>query len=367
MKSIFNILTISGLLLGVVFSGLLKKEEFTKSINKEFTIEADGEVRLSNQYGKIDIRTTSADKVTVDVQIVVNAKSESVAQDVFETISIDFENSSSYVMAKTNINTNKSWWGNSWKNYDMQINYSVNVPETVELDVDNKYGDVYITELENDLSLEVDYGKFIVGSAHDIDLDSKYSSGKIEICRNLTADLAYVSEGLEIDQCDAAEMDTKYSKIKIKKAQEIVADAGYDKYDIGEVQKFEIDGNYNKVILGSVAHFTADSRYTNIDVEEVTQYLDADLAYGGLDVINVRAGFESINVDSDYGSVKIRMDANASYSVDLSADYAGITVDDNIKVEYREKDGQSNRVKGYKGSGGGKVVIDSDYGSITVR
>lgn len=370
MKLVFSILAISSLMIGGLYSNVFAKDKFTKNVSKEFVINSDGKVELSNQYGRIDVRSTSSDKVSIDIEFVVHAKNESTAEDIFERINIEFENNKGFVKAKTDISSNKSWWGSSWKNYDMQINYSVNLPRTVKLDVDNKYGDVYISELENDLNLEIDYGTFNVGSIHDLVLQAKYSSGEIETCHNLNADLAYVrdGDGLEIDECQNAIIDSKYSKVQIKQAEEIKSDAGYDKYEIDAVGFFEIDGNYNDITLDRVDHLKADCRYTSIEVEDLTTSLDANIGYRGIEVNNVQEGFEILEVEGSYSSVRVSMADGASYSVDLSANYGEIDIDDvDINISHRVKDGSASVIKGEKGNGGGKVSIDTRYGSIKIQ
>lgn len=86
-------------------------QEFTKTVKKEFPINATGTVDLSNKYGKVDVHTWERDRVKIDVTIVVDARSESTAQEVFNRIQIDFSNDDSFVKAETSIETNKSWWG----------------------------------------------------------------------------------------------------------------------------------------------------------------------------------------------------------------------------------------------------------------
>jgi len=381
MRSIFNLivlclalsLNITPIAAAVSFSKVevdRGKEDFTKSEHKEFDISKSGEVVLSNKYGNIDVRTNDGSKVIVDVEIKVTAKNQDVADEVFDRISINFESSSDYVKTYTSIESNKgSWWGGGSKSSQFQINYKVSVPRTVEMDVSNKYGNVYITELDNDLDLDIKYGNFTVQKAADFDLEGKYGVGEIGSCDNIEADLGYFSgSGLEIGSCNEAEIDSKYSAIRIKKANSIDADAGYDNYRIGEVKSFRLDGNYNKINIDDVDDIVTDTRYTSVNIENLGNSADIELGYGGLDIYNVESGFEEITVEADYAGVKMRIASGASYKVNLDASYAGIEVPENTDIRVRDKSGNSKHIEGAVGSNPkGIIRVDSDYGSIRIK
>ena len=371
MKSIYNIIILS-LIIATSANALDKaKEEFKKSIKKEFDISRSGEVILSNKYGNIDIRTNgNTDKVVIEVEIIVNARNEDVANDAFERINIDFESSSGMVKAETVLDSQKgNWWSGNSKSYDFKINYDVSIPSSVELDVSNKYGNVYAMAVDNDIDLEIKYGNFKLEGGQEVTVECKYGMGEIGTCNNLNADLGYVSgEGFQVEKCSNAEIDSKYSKIKIKNAKTINADAGYDNYDIGYTEVFKLDGNYNKINIDDVVDFSTDTKYTNINIEELRGSADIDMGYGGLDIYKVHAGFKSIIVDSKYAAVKMRIASDATYEVNLDADYAGIEYPENLDVRISDKDNNSKHVEGRVGSNpSGTIKVTSDYGSIKIR
>jgi len=370
MKSIFNLIILSLALSLNGYASEGPKEDFTKSEHKEFDITSSGKVVLYNKYGNIDVSTNNSDKVIVDVEIKVTARNQDGADEVFERISINFESKSDYVKAATTIESNRgNWWGGGSKSSQFQINYKVSVPRSVQMNVANKYGNVYITELDNDLDLDIKYGNFTVQKAEAFNLIGKYGVGEINSCKNITADLGYFSgSGLEVGTCEDAEIDSKYSVIRIKKANSINADAGYDNYKIGEVKKFRFDGNYNKIQIDDVDHITTDTRYTNINLENLGRYANIELGYGGLDIYNVEAGFEGITVEGDYAGIKMRIASGASYNVDLDAKYAGIEVPDDIDIRIRDYSGSSKMLKGSVGSNpSAAITVESDYGSIKIR
>ena len=97
MKSIYSIIFLSLMLATAVVAVDGGKEEFTRKHNKEFDISRSGEVVLSNKYGNIDVKTNNGSKVIIEVEIIVNARNESAANEAFERINIDFSSTSDYV------------------------------------------------------------------------------------------------------------------------------------------------------------------------------------------------------------------------------------------------------------------------------
>lgn len=370
MKSIYSIILLSLSLMANTHAMDKGKEEFKKSEHKEYDITKDGKVVLSNKYGNIDVRTNNGTKVVIDVEIVVNAKNAEVADEAFERILINFESKSDYVKAATSIESQKSsWWGWNNKSFDFKINYSISVPKTVMMNVYNKYGNVYITELENDLDLEIKYGNFTVEKAANLKLIGKYGVGEIKSCNNIDAELGYFSgSGFEVGSCGNVEIDSKYSAVRIGSAKKINADTGYDNYKIGTAESLRFDGNYNKLNIDEVSELIVDARYTNIDIDDLKISGDFDLGYGSLDIYNVAKGFKDITVEGDYTSIKMNIADGASYKVNLDAKYAGIEVPDNIEIKLRDYDGNSKHLEGTVGSNPtGNITVDSGYGGIKIR
>ena len=150
MKPVFKLLRAGSLLLiAVLVTGLLSADngpvrEFSKTINKQFNMPADGLVELSNRHGKIDIKTWDQSAARISVKILVDAKDEEDAQEVFDRININFYNTSETVGAETEIEDRRSSWWNWGDNSDeFSINYEVFMPASANLDVTAKYCDVY--------------------------------------------------------------------------------------------------------------------------------------------------------------------------------------------------------------------------------
>ena len=162
MKMKCNTLTILVFLLaGTMLIAAPTKSEFERTIQKDFQIDSDGLVDLSNKYGKVTIETVSGNTVNIEVVIKVDANSQSKADEIFDRIDIDFTNNGSLVKAETTIASQKSkwfsWWGDS-KSNSLEINYTVKMPKSCRLSLMNKYGDNFVDHLDGKANISVKYG-----------------------------------------------------------------------------------------------------------------------------------------------------------------------------------------------------------------
>jgi len=102
---------LSVLLIAALFwippASAIGKKEFSKVIEEEFDISAEGRVALENKYGQVTVNTWERNHIELKVSILVNARSEESAQKVFDRIDIHIDNTSSSLNVQTEIGEGK--------------------------------------------------------------------------------------------------------------------------------------------------------------------------------------------------------------------------------------------------------------------
>lgn len=348
---------------------LQKAQEFTKTIKKEFSINATGTVNLINKYGKVNVQTWDKNRAKIDVTIVVKAGSESEAQRVFDRIRIDFANDDNFVKAETVIESTKStWW--SWGNdrSEFQINYEVFMPPSASLDLSNKYGDSFVAPISSKANVNVKYGNFrLEGVGGDLNVNLGYGNGTVVKARNVVADVSY-SKIIFNDMRDAT-MTTSYSKITVDNGGDLKAESRYDQFSLAKLSRFNCQSRYGNVEIGDVESIVAVSRYTDYKIGRLSDKGDFDLQYGGLKVDHLAKGFSAINMLGKYSDFKIDVEEGASYIFDAATNYAGITYPEGLNVTYEKDKGTSHEVKGHKGTQNARSVIKAslNYGGLKVK
>jgi hypothetical protein len=354
-----------------VSTTLQKAQEFTKTIIKEFPINATGTVNLKNKYGKVNVKTWEKSRVKIDITIVVKARSESAAQEVFDRIRVDFANDGNFVKAETIIESSKSsffdWgWGNSRSEF--QINYEVYMPADGSLELSNKYGDANVEAINGKAKVEMKYGNFrLEGVGGNLGIALGYGHGTVVKARDVDANIAYGN--ITFNDVQDVSMETKYSKIIMDKAAGVKAESRYDHFNLGDIHRLNCQSRYGNVEIGDAESVIAVSKYTDFKIDHLGDKGDFDLQYGGLVVNNLAKGFSTVNLTGKYSDFKIYVAEGASYTLDAASNYAGIAYPAGLSVTYEKEKGTSHEVKGHAGTSGARSVIKANlnYGGLKVR
>ena len=344
------------------------KKDFTKTLIKEFPILDNGTTAFYNKYGKIEIKTWEKSRVKVEIVVTVDANNESAAEKVFDRIDFDFVDTDDYVKVQTLIESNKSWINWSDNENEFRIDYEVFLPATVELDIQNKYGDVFVVPMDNDAKLMVKYGNFrLEGLNGDLDLALGYGNGTVMSCKDIDAALSYCN--LDVQKARDIDMETKYSKIIVESAGDIRAISKYNSYELGTVQEFRSQGKYDNLQAKQIENLITSSRYSDFIVQKVVNVADFDMQYGEVVVEEISRGFSEVRLVGKYTDYKIHVENGASFQLEASADYAGILYPENLQVTFEEEKGTYHEVEGHIGTKNARSVIRAqlDYGGLNMQ
>ncbi len=358
------------ILLLIAFSAnhslLAKSVEKKRKIEKEFLVNSDATIDIENKYGQVSINTWKEDRVTLSIEITVEDKNEERAQDRLEDIEIEITADPGRVTAKTNIesynssNNGISWLWESWTNDEygnnkMEINYTLYIPETNNIKIENKYGNVWIDDLLGEADIYVKYGNLDAGklAGENTDIELGYGNAKIELMEEADVEAKY--SNLEIARCRVLDLENKYSDVELG--------------EIGELQSYT---KYGSMEIDKVYSFRGDIQYTDLEIEEMVNSLDLEISYGSsLDVDYIPPGFESIDIDASYVSVNLNFDRNAGFELDAESSYGNIdwSGEFNFKTlnEEDSKYGTSEEVYAEVKGEGGKVSVDVAYGNLKLR
>jgi len=351
------------------------KKDFVKVINETFDISSDGKVNLNNRYGKVNVKTWDKNQVEIDVTITVDAKNEEVAQEVFDRIKIDIQNSSSSVSVLTEIeSSNTTWWsgwsifgGSSGGSGDYQIDYNIFMPKSNDLALANKYGDSYVAELSGDAEVVVKYGNLKMdGVEKDLDLTLGYGNATIGYAGDTDIEIKY--SNLTLKECKDTEILSKYSKLYINETDDLRCETKYDTYDIGKVAELRNEGKYDHFEIEEIREIITSTKYTEFKIEELLHSADMDMSYGGARFDEVKVDFAEINVNGNYTDFKINLEDGATYNVDVHGNYSGVKYPLGMNVVYETEEGSSHTVEGnIGGKSGGLIKARLNYGGISIN
>ncbi len=331
-------------------------QEKTKKIVKEYPVTPATVLNISNKFGKVDVRNWNEQKITVEVVISVEHPQADKAEKILDQIKIEEKKEGDEIYLETVFEKDfgkigSGTWGSDKKNFS--IDYVLQVPAGINLNLINRFGDVFITELTGVVNIDVKFGrleanKILRGSEKPRStVTVAHGEGFINEVNWLALNVSYYE--MDISRSQALLIESKHSKISVEDGSRIVSVSGYDEFNIGKINNF----------VGSGA-------YTSLEIDELTKKLDLDTKYGKCVVKNVPSGFESISIKSAYTQYEIGIDPEATYEITGKASFAKIKVPDKGEVS-RNVGNTSMSISGKVGKASSTqstVNIDTNFGDI---
>jgi len=332
-----------------------KKGKFTKHkvIKKEYTVNKDATLNVSNKYGNIDIVTNTSNKIEINVSITTNGNDESKAQQRLNEITVAFESNSSFVSAKTIIEkSSKSWnvWGNK-SNVNMEINYIIKIPVTNNVSLSNDYGGIGLDKLEGSAKINCDYGKITIGELLN-------SDNKINIDYTNKSNIDYINDG---------SINADYSTLNIEKAGRINLNADYSHITFGMVGDLKYNCDYGNLKIDNITNIAGNCDYMHTTIGKLFGEGVFEIDYGSLKINSLGENFKKLTIASSYTPIKLGLNSTNSFNIEASLAYGSLS---NTKGFTFNKEIKKNTSKYYQGyfnnaNSNSQVVVNSKYGSVT--
>ncbi|MBU2994879.1 DUF4097 domain-containing protein [Cellulophaga baltica] len=333
------------------FKGKHTKE---KTIKKEFSVNSDALLKVTNSYGNLNITSWNENRVVIEVHIKVNGNNEEKVNNKLDEINIDFEATNSVVAAKTIFNENKSGWNWGWgstSNVNMQIDYSIKIPVKNNIQLHNDYGNIILDRIDGHAKISCDYGRLEIGELRG---------------RNNQLSFDYTSKST-IGYINSGKITADYSGFTIEKAGDLDINSDYTNGSIISMKNLTYNNNYGKIEVGTATNIEGNGDYNHIKLGTVHGNVSITSDYGGIQITTMAKDAGDIKIRSDYTGIKIGYHPNYNFNFEISTEYAGVNGKDNFEINVSREDSSEKYYSGYYGSSASKKLINitSDYGSIS--
>ncbi len=288
---IYNLLFISVLTVSAVAPAF----EDTRYIKKAFSVGSNPNLEVSNKYGNIHIETWDTDSISFEVKINVTSNHLDKLSEMFHNVDVRFSNSSSYIAAETT-------WGNTGtlkgtkmdlkkmfgSNDRVAVTYTIKIPKNTDIELSNKFGDVYLPKQLQDVELDVSHGSIRgknIGNAKMIRL--KY--GK-----------------LRLDKIEKGNLNLKFSDVNLEEAGKISIESSSSHIDIEEIQSLNLYSRHDRINIDKIESLNLNSSLTDLDIETLKREVNGTVKFGSLKIDQVATSFSSIDLKG--GNTDILLD-----------------------------------------------------------
>jgi hypothetical protein len=353
-------------LIGFLFSDPAHSQVYERSRHetKAWKISKETSLEIYNKYGNIHLFTWDQDSVKIEVDMNIKASKEAKLEKIYEYIDFEFSENKYYVIARTRFNQQGEFWAEVTdlastffsSGTKVQIDYSVYLPSTINLKIENKFGNVYTTDHLGKMSVIISNGDF---KSNDLkgNTDLNVSFGNAIINSIASGKLSLNYSELELGNTNNLVLDSKSSTINIEKAGTLTINSKRDKYYVSEVST--INGK---------------SSFSYLTIKSFQSDLTLSSDYGDVSLEGLNPDFKLVELTSSYTDIVIKFPSKVSYTVDISHSSATVISApesySGLKSETVDKKTDLYRTKGTAGSGflkKGKVSLHCKSGKITFR
>jgi len=355
---------ITASLIFVKFSSLSAQTETeTRSFIKTLPVSRETTLEISNKYGRIEITPWNKDSAYIRAEVKAYAKDRSKLNKMFDGITVNINDSRYLVRAQTEFTSNINTLFESFKgmtskiiSYDsrIEINYYINIPEYLNLKIENKYGDVYMENNTGEFRITISNGSFKANSL------GKNSSINMVFC------------DAKINSVVSGNIDASFSEVSIGETADLSINSISSKYDIRKAGKLRSESKRDKFFIENVESLQGNAYFTDYKLNNLMKELNLTTRYGSFNTDLIEKGFESININSNFSDISLVFDPGSSYNLEIRHTNAFLVLQDkNMKTEEKtlNEDRKEYLTSGTTGKNPGKsrVKIDATRGNIYLK
>jgi hypothetical protein len=326
----------------------------TRSVSRAYPATPETSLEVQNKYGKIQVVTWELDSVLIEVDISLSESSTSKLRKLKEETSIDFTGTNNYIVAKTVIESESGRIASELKsigntisgtNKRIEINYTIHVPAHIDVTLDNKFGDIYIDDLEGEAHITLSNGVLNAGRLQgNSSISLSFGNGMIRSLSSSKIKLSY--SDLVLDNVSQLDLSSKSSKL-----------------NVDSVNVLKIDSRRDKLYFKHVEYLHGKGNFSQVWVYDFLRESELYMKYGKLTIEHIMPDFSKVYVESDFTDISLYFDRAASPEFDILHHKKAVLRLPGSDVDARESyDGKDHYTTvGTIGTGNasGKVSIDA--------
>jgi len=298
------------ILLALMSGTLAMAQDHTdkRSVSRSFPASLETTLEVHNKYGKIQVATWEKDSVAIEVDINLSESSNSKLRKLKEGTQISFTGSQSYIVAKTVIESESGRIASELKsitntisgsNKRIEINYMIYLPVHMDVVLNNKFGDIYMDDLDGQADITLSNGV----------LKANRLSG------NASISLSF-GNGM-IKSLGSANLKLSYSDMVLNEVGQLDLSSKSSKLNVDSVNVLKIDSRRDKLYFTHAEYIYGSSNFTQIWVYDLLRESDLYMKYGELTIEHVMPDFSKLYVESDYTDMTLYFDREASLDLEI--------------------------------------------------
>lgn len=312
----------------------------TKHKKIEKTFKAGDNLRIESKYSKIQIKHWDKPEIKFEVLISVEGSDEEKTKKMANNITIDFTEGDQQLQAKTILGdffSFKKLTNSLFNKGKIKIKYTVQMPASVNLEIIQKNGDVFMDNHDGNLTLDINNGNF---TGQNLKGENYFAiTGCTFKAKSLgDSKLKVANSKLNIENANKLSGESRDSEFIIKVADNLSITSARDKFDITELE----------YLYGS-------SSLSKFEISQLGGEIDYDIKFGHLNVFNINNMYSFIKIDSKHGNVGLSFMEGAQ--IDYEINHKSVKFDNSRDFDLKNEPTADKKTFVAKGRVGSKKAF----------
>jgi hypothetical protein len=271
---------------------IAQETRIEKDYSESYSIDGLRLVEVNNKYGDVIVNTWQKDSVRIVVNVEAFGKSQDLIDREIRRVDVQLRRVGSMVTGVTKFDqgktkgifgellaeledVSKTIVGNS----KLTVNYELWMPSELELKIENKFGDIYIGQINGDMNIDLSHGD-LRGDRFGGKLNLQHSFGKHTI-----------------DQVNEGDLTLRGVTSDISMANRLTFESGSSEIFLDKVDHLRLDNRNDKVYVEEAQTITGEGSFTDLSVKKVATITRLNFTYGEIFLDQILSNFEQVRIE----------------------------------------------------------------------
>ncbi|MFT6866488.1 MAG: hypothetical protein ACJA08_001319, partial [Cyclobacteriaceae bacterium] len=268
---------------------LAQSTRMEKQFDRSFRASEGGRLDVYNKYGEVIVRVWNEDSVRVVVNIEASGKSSEIVQKNIGRIDVSFRAVGDLITVSTVVNKGSGMFKEFLSEVDdysksilgsngLTVNYEIWLPNDFNLNIENKFGNIYMADLDSRISIDLAHG----------DLKANKLNGQVSIKHSFGKN--------NIDYIKNGTLSFKGAQSKIRDAQMLNIESSSSEIELDKVTYAQLNSRNDKIYIAEAQEIVGDGTFSDLNVGVITQSANLNFNYGDIYFTRIQRDFKSISL-----------------------------------------------------------------------
>lgn len=344
------------LLICVGLMAFAQSTRMEKQYDKSFLANDGGRLDVINKYGEVIVRVWNEDSVRVMVNIEAQGKTTDAVQKNMDRIDVTFRSVGDLITVSTVVSKGSGFLKEILSEVDdysksifgsngIKVNYEIWLPENFNLNVENKFGNIYMADLTGDVNIDLAHG----------DLKANHLNGKLSLKHTFGKN--------NIDFVEDGTLVYRGVESRIKEAGQLNIESSSSDIELTKVAYALLNSRNDKVYVAESEELIGDGTFSDLSADILRRSANLNFNYGDIYFTRIQRDFKSISIVGKSADINLILDQGSYVLANITADEKSMIVPNSMLTLKKEMEEQTEQVtlSGFVGN------TQKDYSELNIR